>query len=213
LSSLGAEDIARVRPQLDAWLAGDEADRAQMAFEVLERTEQPLDLDALMQSKHESVRDLAFWRALDRGQLSTEAAIRAIPRGLGNDRIAQYLGSRVAVEAVPALIGLLKDPIEGVRTSASEALNKIRFHHEQQTYWDRIVKGLDASPASAAEKLLLQGKPGAPKDQRLLAITSLGTLGVPEALPFLIEWTQDTDAAISKAAKDAITQNHLNPRK
>jgi HEAT repeat protein len=85
--------------------------------------------------------------------------------------------------------------------------------HDQKAHWDRITKGLDASPNSAAEKLLLQAKPGEPKAQRLLAITSLGTLGVPEALPFLIDWTKDSDAEIHTAATAAITQIHLNPRR
>jgi HEAT repeat protein len=114
---------------------------------------------------------------------------------------------------VPALLQLLQHDKDSVREAASEALAKIRAAHEQRSYWDRITKGLDASPTSAVEKLLLQSKPGAPAEQRLLAITSLGTLGVPEALPFLIEWTQDADANVVKAAKDAITQIHLNPRR
>jgi HEAT repeat protein len=111
------------------------------------------------------------------------------------------------------LLQLVQHQEPEVRQAANEALAKIRFVHEQKSYWDRITKGLDASPTSAVEKLLLQAKPGAPAEQRLLAITSLGALGMPEALPFLIEWTQDTDADIAKAAKDAITQIHLQPRR
>ena len=126
---------------------------------------------------------------------------------------AEFFGARVSKEAVPDLIALLRDPEETVRKDAADALTRIRFFHEQQAHWDRVLKGLDASPASAAEKLLLQAKPGAAKAQRLLAITSLGTLGVPEALPFLIEWTADPDAELAAAAKAAITQIHLNPRK
>ena len=76
-----------------------------------------------------------------------------------------------------------------------------------------MLTGLDASPASAAEKLLLQAKPGAPKAQRLLAIQSLGVLGVPEALPFLIDWSADPDGEVASAAQAAITAIHLNPRR
>jgi len=47
----------------------------------------------------------------------------------------------------------------------------------------------------------------------LLAIKSLGVLGVPEALPFLIEWSQEKDADIRAMAKAAITEIHLKPRK
>ena len=44
-----------------------------------------------------------------------------------------------------------------------------------------------ASASSAAEKLLLQARPGAAEHLRSLAIRSLGVLGKPEALPFLID--------------------------
>jgi HEAT repeat protein len=126
---------------------------------------------------------------------------------------AAHLGAVVAKDAVPALIERLRDPDAQVRQAAADALTRIRFYHEQQAHWDRVLKGLDASAASSAEKLLLQAKPGAQREQRLLAIQSLGVLGVPEALPFLIEWTQDTDTDIASAAKAAITKIHLEPRK
>ena len=63
------------------------------------------------------------------------------------------------------------------------------------------------------EKLLAQAKPTEPKPKRLLAITSLGALGKPEALPFLIEWTEDQDAEIANAARAAATQIHLAAKK
>ena len=111
------------------------------------------------------------------------------------------------------MIELLRDSDEIVRTNAAESLTSIRFYHEQQAHWDRVLQGLDASPASATEKLLVQAKPTANKQQRLLAIKSLGVLGAPEALPFLIEWSQEEDADVQAAANAAITQIHLNPRK
>ena len=110
-------------------------------------------------------------------------------------------------DAVPVVLSLL-DQLHGLRSELKNLAQAL-----EQAHWDRVIKGLDASPASAAEKLLLQAKPGAPKEQRLLAITSLGALGVPEALPFLIEWSTDADADVAAKAKAAITQIHLNPRK
>lgn len=126
---------------------------------------------------------------------------------------AMVLGNNLWVEAVPGLLEQLSDQDIVVRKTATESLERIRFYNDQQAHWDRVLKGLDATPASAAEKLLLQARPDQPKDQRLLALTSLGVLGVPEALPFLIDWTRDTDPAIQQAAKDAITQIHLHPRR
>lgn len=128
-------------------------------------------------------------------------------------RAAIVCGNNLWVEAVPNLLALLSDQDVVVRKQATEALERIRFYADQQAHWDRVLKGLDATPASAAEKLLLQAKPDQPKDQRLLALQSLGVLGVPEALPFLIDWSRDTDPAIQQAAKDAITQIHLHPRR
>ena len=139
------------------------------------------------------------------------AKLLADPSHDVRDAACWYARDRAVSGAVPALLALLGNPDSS--KSATEALTRIRFIHEQQSYWERITKGLDASPASAAEKLLLQAKPGEPKDQRLLAIMSLGTLGAPEALPFLIDWVKDADADVQKAAKDAITQIHLHPRK
>lgn len=121
----------------------------------------------------------------------------------------QYAGRVVTRDAVPQLIALLRDPEATVREAASEALTRIRFYHEQQAHWDRVLKGVDASPASATEKLLMQSKPDQEKAQRLLAIKSLGVLGQAEALPFLIDWAGETDKEIAAAAKAAITAIHL----
>ena len=210
---LGERDRGSVRPQLERWLAGDDAEMAWFAFQKLSSMLPPPDYEALTQSKHAQVVEGAAGSLMASGTLSTATALRLLPKHSDPDKFVRYLGDKFAVEAVPALLQLLQHEDSYLRQVASEALLKIRTVHEQKSYWDRITKGLDASPTSAVEKLLLQAKPGAPTEQRLLAITSLGTLGVPEALPFLIEWTQDADANVAKAAKDAITQIHLNPRR
>jgi len=170
----------------------------------------------MLTHKHADVRALALNSAVTYGGAISEATLQALLRDKDEGiraNAARFAGATVSKAAVPDLIALLRDGSSSVRKDAADALTRIRFFHEQQAHWDRVLKGLDASPASAAEKLLLQAKPTAPKDQRLLAITSLGTLGVPEALPFLIEWTTDTDAEIAAAAKAAISQIHLNPRR
>jgi len=210
---LAERERAAIRPELERLLAGDDEERARFAFSVLEDLEPAPDFAALTSSKHKSVASIAASRAMDRGTLPIAVALRLLPGFPAPEEIATYCGTKLAVDAVPALLQLLQHDKDSVREAASDALAKIRAVHEQRSYWERITKGLDASPASAVEKLLLQAKPGAPTEQRLLAIPSLGTLGVPEALPFLIEWTQDADGNVAKAAKDAITQIHLNPRR
>ncbi len=170
----------------------------------------------MLRNRHARVRWLAVGETVGTQGAAAEGLVRPLLKDPADDvrvSVANYLGAIVSKDAVPDLIALLRDPGERVRTAAADALTRIRFYHEQQAHWDRVLKGLDASPASAAEKLLLQAKPGAPREQRLLAIESLGTLGVPEALPFLIEWTTDADADVAQKAKAAITQIHLNPRK
>ena len=210
---LAERERAAIRPELERWLAGDDAEMAWFAFQKLSSMQPAPDYEALTQSKHPAVVEGAAGSLMASGTLSTATALRLLPTHGDTYAVVRYLGEKGGADAVPALMNLLQHEQTNVREAAREALAKIRFVHEQKSYWDRITKGLDASPTSAVEKLLLQAKPGAPTEQRLLAITSLGTLGVPEALPFLIEWTQDADANVAKAAKDAITQIHLNPRR
>jgi hypothetical protein len=125
----------------------------------------------------------------------------------------ELLEKHVSPELMPSVFFLVRHSDQVVRTTSNEVLRGVIPALKYSLGKEANAKGLDASPTSAVEKLLLQSKPGAPPEQRLLAIRSLGTLGVPEALPFLIEWTQDVDANVAKAAKDAITQIHLNPRR
>ncbi len=186
------------------------------AIEALHRAGRPIDVPALLADGDPSLRHWAFQQVTTgKAQAPDDALVPFLDHNSiwVRQKAAEYLGAKVSTQAVPGLVRLLRDPNENVRTTAADSLTKIRFFHEQQAHWDRVFKGIDASATSAAEKLLLQGKPDQPKAQRLLAITSLGTLGVPEALPFLIDWTTDTDAEVAAAAKAAITQIHLQPRR
>lgn len=216
LSQLQKDELEPHHALVETFVDGDDENLAFSAARVLGSTQVLFDPVRLAKNRHAGVRQLAVRQWASTGKDGGEAFLLPLLRdpdaGVRMDA-AEFFGARVSKEAVPDLIALLRDPEEVVRKDAADALTRIRFFHEQQAHWDRVLKGLDASPASAAEKLLLQAKPGAAKPQRLLAITSLGTLGVPEALPFLIEWTTDPDAELAAAAKAAITQIHLNPRK
>jgi hypothetical protein len=211
------ESVTRhYRDRIAAVIDGDDEQWARLACWALEEASIPLDVDQLLQNRHARVRHWAVQSVRDgRAEVAASAMIARLADDDADVRTvaAAHLGAVVAKDAVPALIERLRDPDAQVRQAAADALTRIRFYHEQQAHWDRVLKGLDASAASSAEKLLLQAKPGAQREQRLLAIQSLGVLGVPEALPFLIEWTQDTDTDIASAAKAAITKIHLEPRK
>ncbi|HEX5054454.1 MAG TPA: HEAT repeat domain-containing protein, partial [Planctomycetota bacterium] len=213
IGMLYPDEVERARAAIESCLDDDDAALALASAQALRECSQPVAFARLLQNAHANVRAFAI-DALAANS-GTGAASLVLPLVKDPDvgvrvRAAACFGAIVAKDAVPALLEMLRDPDEPVRTAAADALTRIRFYHEQQAHWDRVLKGLDASSASAAEKLLLQAKPGAAKEQRLLAIESLGTLGVPEALPFLIDWTQDPDAEIAAKAKAAVTAIHLN---
>jgi hypothetical protein len=216
LMELTDDQLQALREPVEALIQGEDHGIAELAARRLLDAAVDLPPEKLARHPHPDVRELLPY-AVVTARMPNAAdhvvALLADPDPSVRRAAASAAGVVLAKDAVPQLLPLLRDPDEAVRKAAADALTRIRFFHEQQAHWDRVLKGLDASPASAAEKLLLQGKPGAPKEQRLLAIQSLGTLGVPEALPFLIEWSQDADPDVAKRAKDAITQIHLHPRR
>ncbi len=210
-------EVVLLRERLERCVDGDDGSCAFEAVRALAGVKHPFDLVRLAKNRHSSVREHLLEHLLggvDRAA-AEDLAVSLLddPDERVRMEAIDAAGRMVSTKAVPKLIGLLRDNESYAREQAAAALTKIRFQHETQGYWDRVVKGLDASPTSAAEKLLLQAKPGAAKAQRLLAIKSLGTLGVPEALPFLIDWSSDTDPEVAAAAAAAITAIHLNPRR
>ena len=215
LDAMTKEELQARLPALRRWAAG--GNHAGSALDALLRAGEPVDVAAAIGSEDPTVRRWAFQRVVQgKAEVPPAAMVPFLDKQSSNwTRLeaAKYFGQNLATEAVPGLIALLRDEAPTVREAAEQALTRIRFYHEQQSHWDRVLRGLDASPASAMEKLLLQARPDAPKAQRLLAIASLGSLGKAEALPFLIDWSNETDAEIATAAKAAITRIHLEPRR
>jgi hypothetical protein len=119
--------------------------------------------------------------------------------------VANACGDLADERAVESLIPLLKDPEHSVRTVAANALDAIEFYHTRVDHWRQWKsrsKGLDT--IAALEKLLAQAAEGRALEIRLAAIQSLGALGEPPVLPYLIEWMQDEKAAVREAAKEAV---------
>lgn len=110
--------------------------------------------------------------------------------------------------SVAPLLQALRDSDKDVRAAAADALERLRFYQEQQAHWAQVQSGIEVSKDNALAKLLVQAKPDQPHDQRLLAIRSLAVLDQPEALPYLIDWTKDPDAAIAEAARSAVAAIH-----
>lgn len=149
------------------------------------------------------------------GEAFPERLVGAV-RGLARDReevvreeVARQLARSFDREAIPLLIELLRDSNETVRKAARESLEQLQYYFDSKSRWEKLLSesGLDAN--SAAEALLKQAKSGATIELRKAAIDSLGTLKVPETLPFLIQLMSDPDPTLSAAAKAAVLKiNH-----
>ncbi len=108
------------------------------------------------------------------------------------------------------LIGL-QDGNESVRKAAQAALDAIRFYHEQKSFWDTWNQRSKLGYANPAEALLAQAQKDQPLKIRIQAIRSLGTLGDPGSLPFLIQLMKGGNAEIQKAAEQAL--DRINAKK
>lgn len=166
-----------------------------------------------MASNSADVRRWLFQK-LDSRWILTEEQVLAGLRDADENvryRAVLFLGSDLAKVSDPLVNELLRiaesDQSGDNRTEARKLLATLREFREQKAYWARVFDGTDTTPASAAAALLRQAKDGN-KEVRVLAIRSLGSLGAPEALPFLIDWTQDGDAEIAAAATEAIRVIH-----
>jgi len=149
--------------------------------------------------------DAALQKAVEQNLADPDTEVRAAA--------CEALARLVATDSVPALLTALRDTTGAVRKAAADALERLRFHQEQQAFWQDAKAGIDTSPQNAANKLLRQAQPQEPKDQRLLALRSLAVLGSPESLPYLIDWTKDPDAEVAAAALDAVTTIHRSSAK
>ena len=116
-------------------------------------------------------------------------------------------------ESVVDLLGSLKDSEKAVRDAAAAALTAIRFYHDEQARWDRIFAGASGVTRNgAAEALLKQAAPDRDTPSRILAIRSLGQLGVTETLPFLIDWSNSDDETVAAEARAAIVRIHAQEK-
>lgn len=109
-------------------------------------------------------------------------------------------------QALPFLIERLRDADGPTRDAARKALEQLQYYFDSKSRWERLLSesGLDAN--TAAEALIKQSKSAATPELRRLAIDSLGTLKVPETLPFLIQLMSDKDPSIATAAKAAVVK-------
>lgn len=170
-------------------------------------------LKRLMKHENPSVRQEAF-RGIERFDkdsiseflpvLLREENVIMVRRGI------ELAKKRLDPAATPALIELLKSESDVIRNLAVDALSAITFYADQKARWERIRKSGGIDAISAAEALIKRAKEG-DKETRLVAIESLGTLGVPETLPVLIDWMSDADEDIAKAARAAVAR--INARK
>jgi HEAT repeat protein len=121
-------------------------------------------------------------------------------------RFALYeqLSSCFDRRAIPILVDGLQDPSPGARDTAKKSLDALQYVFEQKDKWKRMLEGAGLDSTNAAEALVKQAASTQPKATRLVAIESLGTLGVAETLPVLINFMGESDAEIAAAAKAAV---------
>lgn len=105
---------------------------------------------------------------------------------------------------IPVLVDGLQDRDESSREAAKKSLDSIQYVFEQKEKWKQMLEGAGLDSSNAAEALVKQAAATEPKPKRLIAIESLGTLGVAETLPVLINFMNDSDAEIAAAAKAAV---------
>ena len=210
LNELTKDEVLGRLTQIEAF--AKDGSSVKVALDALLRAGHPVDVIELLTSNNGAAKDWAFDRVC-KGEATAPAATMlpflAAKSHHTRMKAVQHFDRTLEAEAVPGMLALLRDPDGKIREAASAALQRIRFAHEQESLWARGQNGIDARPEAALEKLLAQAKPTEPKPKRLLAIASLGALGKPEALPFLIEWTEDQDAEIANAARAAAVQIHL----
>ncbi len=124
--------------------------------------------------------------------------------------VCTAFGTAFDRRTIPALVDCLRDPQAMVRDAARKSLEQLQFYFDQKGRWSRLLDGAGLEANNAAEALLKQAGAGQPKPSRLAAIQSLGTLGVAETLPFLIQLMAESDAEIATAAKAAL--DRINAR-
>ena len=210
LTELTKEEVGARIAQIEGFVKDGKSSAA--ALDALLLAGREVDIEALLRSDDEDASRWAFRRVREgKAEASASAVLPLLQHHEVMTRrwAIAYFDRTLDAAAVPSLLQLLRDPSGEVREEASKALTRIRFCNEQEAHWRNVQIGIDASPQGAMEKLLQQARIDAPRDQRLLAIQSLGALGKAEALPFLIEWATDKDEAIAAAAKASVTQIHL----
>jgi len=109
------------------------------------------------------------------------------------------LGSLLSQDAVADLIEALADENQLVRDAAKEALERIRFYHEEKKRWDDWYAGRGADPGEGVRKLL-EALDDPSLEVRCAAIESLGTMRAKEALPRLVALLKNPPTPEEKAA-------------
>ena len=117
------------------------------------------------------------------------------------DDLLNLMASTLDERVVPILLKALGSADEKVAAMAKAGLAHIREVAEQRQFWEEWeATGSGVSPTVA---LIRKAREGSEK-VRVAAIRSLGTMGAPEALPFLVEMLEDDNDKIAAAAAAAL---------
>ena len=184
------------------------------AIDTLRQEGQPFPADLFAMLLENSSASARKYAITSLAPLVEEDAVQMVGRLLTDsdsgvrEAACHFLGTQTDLRQVPKLLIALRDIEEPVRIAAADALRAIRFYHDEKAHWDRVFAGTEVSQGGAASALLKQAASGNPREIRLLALRSLGSLGAPQTLPFLIEWTTDEDEELAAQARSAISLIH-----
>ncbi len=200
------EDLEQVRP----FLEHPDPDIARVALERIASTGESAYLSwlaAVLRHPSIDLRSVAIHTVYRIGgdeALPLIAPLRHDPDWQVRSSLYNVLGRFAAPEAADVLVEGLRDENENARGNAQASLKKIEEYYEQRRRWERLKSSFSSEDGSPEEALVRLAKGAKSKKARLAAIRSLGTLAVPETLPFLIGLMEDEDAETASAAEEAV---------
>ncbi|MBL8839909.1 MAG: HEAT repeat domain-containing protein [Planctomycetes bacterium] len=166
-------------------------------------------LVALLRHEVSTLRERSVYAAADAFPMELLKAAPALARDESQPvraALAWSLGRIFDRAAIPPLVELLRDGDAKVREQARASLDGLQYYFDSAQKWERLKAGTSLDATSAAEALVKQARSGATVELRKAAIDSLGTLKVPETLPFLLELMADPDPTLAAAARAAIAK-------
>jgi HEAT repeat protein len=200
-----------VRQLVESLVSSEVGEVRARAVQVLCRTTPAVATEQLLTWLRSEDRQIANSAANVLMARDPVAAVDHLMPHLEQKRLSPSLGQSLAIRTmdtrlVPMLLRDLRSDNPEYRTAARAALDAIEYYTQQERRWQKLVAAGGVEAKDPAEALLHQARE-AKGELRLLAIESLGTLGKPEVLPFLIDMLgTETDDTVKVQLRASITR-------